>query len=98
MVKLYKFWSRILLNSFNAKMYTQFRDLALGDASRVPPSRCGLKALIEFYENLLKEDTPKPWPQTRAAPGILKLHYDEALLLNRAPGNETATVNATAAV
>lgn len=84
MQKLYNFWSQMLLNDFNAKVYQEFRDLALEDASREAPSTSGLKSLLEFYEKLLLEtNTRKPWPQDRAVPEIFTAHMNEAVELDR---------------
>jgi la-related protein 1 len=84
MQKLYNFWSQMLLNDFNAKVYQEFRDLALEDASREAPSTSGLKSLVEFYEKLLLEtNTRKPWPQDRAVPEIFTAHMNEAVELDR---------------
>lgn len=94
MQKLYKFWSQMLLNDFNAKVYREFRELALEDASREAPLRCGLKYLLEFYEKLLLEtNTRKPWPQGRAAPEIFTAHFNEAVELHRkSGGKDVATI------
>jgi la-related protein 1 len=84
MQKLYNFWSQMLLNDFNAKVYQEFRDLALEDASREAPLTSGLKSLVEFYEKLLLEtNTRKPWPQDRAVPEIFTAHMNEAVELDR---------------
>jgi la-related protein 1 len=84
MQKLYNFWSQMLLNDFNAKVYQEFRDLALEDASHEAPSTSGLKSLVEFYEKLLLEtNTRKPWPQDRAVPEIFTAHMNEAVELDR---------------
>jgi la-related protein 1 len=83
MQKLYKFWSQMLLNDFNAKVYEEFRGLAFEDALQEAPSRCGLKSLLEFYEKLLlKTNTRKPWPQDRAVPEIFTAHMNEAMELD----------------
>ncbi|KAL1838311.1 hypothetical protein VTJ49DRAFT_2823 [Mycothermus thermophilus] len=87
MQKLYKFWSHLLLNDFNAKVYEEFRSLALEDASRETPSTCGLNSLLEFYNKLLLSgNTRKPWPQDRAVPEIFTAHMNEAVELNRRLG------------
>jgi la-related protein 1 len=87
MQKLYKFWSQMLLNDFNAKVYQEFRDLALEDASAEAPSKYGLKSLLEFYDKLLlKTNTRKPWPQDRAVPEIFTAHLNEAVELDRKLG------------
>ncbi|KAK3941878.1 La-related protein 1A [Diplogelasinospora grovesii] len=77
MQALYKFWSGFLSRSFNAKVYEEFRSMALEDAKDA--RRCGLKYLLDFYEKLLNTASPKPWPQGRATPEIFQLHYQEAL-------------------
>ncbi|KAK3383870.1 hypothetical protein B0T24DRAFT_66302 [Lasiosphaeria ovina] len=79
MQKLYEFWSRLLLKDFNAKIYEEFKELALADASAPVPTKYGLKYLIKFYDNLLNGGAQKPWPQGQATPAILKVHYNEAL-------------------
>ena len=89
MQKLYKFWSQMLLNDFNAKVYQEFRDLAFEDASSEAPSKYGLKSLLEFYDRLLlKTNTRKPWPQDRAVPEIFTAHLNEAVELDRKLGGE----------
>lgn len=94
MQKLYKFWSQMLLNDFNAKVYQEFRDLALEDASREIPLKCGLKSLLEFYDRLLlKTNSRKPWPQDRAVPEIFTTHFNEAVELDRKlAGKEPAAI------
>ncbi|KAH6854417.1 hypothetical protein B0I37DRAFT_29770 [Chaetomium sp. MPI-CAGE-AT-0009] len=83
MQKLYKFWSQMLLNDFNAKVYEEFRGLAFEDALQEAPSRYGLKSLLEFYDKLLlKTNTRKPWPQDRAVPEIFTVHMNEAIELD----------------
>ncbi|EAQ90833.1 hypothetical protein CHGG_02768 [Chaetomium globosum CBS 148.51] len=92
MQKLYKFWSQMLLNDFNAKVYEEFRGLAFEDALREAPSRHGLKSLLEFYDKLLlKTNTRKPWPQDRAVPEIFTAHMNEAMELdNKLSGKDAA--------
>jgi la-related protein 1 len=94
MQKLYKFWSQMLLNDFNAKVYQEFRNFALEDASREAPSKYGLKYLLEFYDRLLlKTNTRKPWPQDRAVPEIFTAHLNEAVELNnKLGGKDAATI------
>ncbi|KAK3299073.1 uncharacterized protein B0H64DRAFT_454740 [Chaetomium fimeti] len=83
MQKLYKFWSQMLLNDFNAKVYEEFRGLAFEDALQEAPSTCGLKSLLEFYDKLLlNTNTRKPWPQDRAVPEIFTAHMNEAIELD----------------
>jgi la-related protein 1 len=94
MQKLYKFWSQMLLNDFNAKVYQEFRGLALEDASQEAPSKCGLKCLVEFYDRLLlKTNTRKPWPQDRAVPEIFTAHMNESVELDgKLSGKDVATI------
>ncbi|SPQ18999.1 cc8e1bbd-0e91-40cd-b270-b17fd78a363d [Thermothielavioides terrestris] len=94
MQKLYKFWSQMLLNDFNAKVYQEFRELALEDASREAPVKSGLKYLLELYNRLLFDNnTRKPWPQGRAVPEILTAHYNEAVELDlKLGGKEVTTI------
>ncbi|KAL2129988.1 hypothetical protein VTI74DRAFT_7032 [Chaetomium olivicolor] len=94
MQKLYKFWSKMLLNDFNAKVYQEFRDLALEDASQEAPAKHGLKYLLEFYDKLLlNTNTRKPWPQDRAVPEIFTAHLNEAVELDRKIGSKEAAAN-----
>ncbi|KAK1774451.1 hypothetical protein QBC45DRAFT_41862 [Copromyces sp. CBS 386.78] len=80
MQTLYEFWSKLLLKSFNDKVYSEFRTLALEDASKEAPNKQGLKYLLEYYNNiLLNNDIPKLWPQDRAAPELLQHHFQDAL-------------------
>lgn len=89
MQKLYKFWSQMLLKDFNAKVYQEFRDLALEDARQEVPSAWGLKCLLEFYDKLLlKTNTRKPWPQDRAVPEIFTTHMNEAIELDKKLGGK----------
>ncbi|KAM7223491.1 La-related protein 1A [Rhypophila decipiens] len=74
---LYKVWSQILLRHFNANVYHEFRNLAIQDAAR--ENLYGLRCLVAFLENVLKDDVHKPWLHPRQVPHILKLHYDEAV-------------------
>lgn len=84
MRQLYRFWSRMLLKDFNSNVYTEFRELAMRDASEEVPARCGLKHLLDFYEKLLLDsEGQKPWPQDRAIPSIFQLHFQEALDFDR---------------
>ncbi|KAK4040544.1 hypothetical protein C8A01DRAFT_15632 [Parachaetomium inaequale] len=94
MQKLYKFWSQMLLHDFNAKVYQEFRGLALEDASQEAPKKCGLKCLVEFYDRLLlKTNTRKPWPQDRAVPEIFTAHMNEAVELDgKLGGKDVATI------
>ncbi|KAK3694675.1 hypothetical protein B0T22DRAFT_78333 [Podospora appendiculata] len=93
MQMLYDFWASMLLRNFNAKVYQEFRELALADATLQIPSKHGLKSLLRFYYTLLKTDAPKPWPQGRAIPEIFQLHYQEALDLERTNGTKTESAN-----
>ncbi|KAL2172405.1 hypothetical protein VTG60DRAFT_5680 [Thermothelomyces hinnuleus] len=89
MQKLYRFWSQMLLKDFNAKVYQEFRDLALEDARQETPSTWGLKCLLEFYDKLLlKTNTRKPWPQDRAVPEIFTAHMNEAVELDKKLGGK----------
>ncbi|KAL2159138.1 hypothetical protein VTH06DRAFT_2570 [Thermothelomyces fergusii] len=89
MQKLYRFWSQMLLKDFNAKVYQEFRDLALEDARQEIPSTLGLKCLLEFYDKLLlKTNTRKPWPQDRAVPEIFTSHMNEAVELDKKLGGK----------
>ncbi|KAK3354123.1 hypothetical protein B0H65DRAFT_543476 [Neurospora tetraspora] len=85
MQTLYEFWSKLLLKNFNDKVYSEFRTLALEDASKEAPNKQGLKCLLEYYNNiLLNNDIPKLWPQDRAAPELLQHHFQDALRADRA--------------
>ncbi len=71
MKDLYTFWSDILVNKFNVRMYEDFRTSALEDSRREPPSEFGLKRLIVFYEKVLKGSR-------QPLPAAFYPHYSEA--------------------
>ena len=56
MESLYKFWSHFLVRNFNARMYDEFRQLAIEDSSQGFNS--GINHLIRYYEALLSGQTP----------------------------------------
>lgn len=61
MRELYTFWSDILVNKFNVRMYEDFRACALEDSRREPPSEFGIRCLLAFYDKVLKgERQPLP--------------------------------------
>lgn len=70
MHNLYRFWVDLLSNSFNNKLYTEFRQLALDDGAKQPPSPAGVRYLLGFYENLVNSRRPYP--------AVLDSHYHEA--------------------
>ncbi|KAK5655041.1 hypothetical protein OQA88_6800 [Cercophora sp. LCS_1] len=93
MEELYKFWSKWLLDQFNGNVYTEFRELAMHDARKDAPSRCGLGFLLEFYDRLLMDSNgQKPWPKDRAVPDFMVAHFREAKDLDKslAPGSDVA--------
>lgn len=82
---LYDFWSHFLISHFNARMYEEFRNLAQEDASRDAPARYGLKALVNYYNELFDSDQPKPWGD-RPVPEVFNLHFRSALSLDPTMG------------
>ncbi|KAK3394562.1 hypothetical protein B0H63DRAFT_517679 [Podospora didyma] len=83
MKSLYKFWADMLLRAFNDSVYREFMNLATEDASQQIPAKVGLKYLREFYEKLLFDNAAqKPWPEDRAVPNVLKLHYENVVNLD----------------
>lgn len=57
MRRLYKFWASFLVSKFNAHMYTDFRQLALADATSETPSKTGLGYLLQFYTSVLSKSS-----------------------------------------
>ncbi|KAK1757613.1 La-related protein 1A [Echria macrotheca] len=97
MRELYRFWSKMLVNDFNSNVYTEFRTLALEDASRDVPAKCGMEYLLQFYNRLLRHNEgPKPWPQGRAIPGVLQEHYINAEQVGGSIGVRTEAAISTA--
>src|SRR5437868_6602251 len=97
MRELYRFWSKMLVNDFNSNVYTEFRTLALEDATRDVPAKCGLEYLLQFYDKLLlNNEGPKPWPQDRAIPGVLQDHFKNAVQVGGSIGVRTEAAISTA--
>jgi len=75
----------MLPTSFNLDVYTQFKDLALEDASKETPTVFGLQSLLKFYNQLLvKQGTSELLPQDRALPSDLQQHYQQAIAIHAA--------------
>ncbi|KAL1961489.1 hypothetical protein VTN77DRAFT_1827 [Rasamsonia byssochlamydoides] len=49
---LYRFWSHFLVDNFNAKMYDEFKNLALDD-HRKGGATTGFNCLLQFYDSML---------------------------------------------
>ncbi|KAB5580751.1 hypothetical protein GE09DRAFT_1051266 [Coniochaeta sp. 2T2.1] len=83
MQNLYNFWAHFLVHDFNATMYDEFRSCALEDArakeNPAAVSDYGLKYLLQFYNEMLHGDMPKPWGKDRPVPEIINLHHQGAL-------------------
>ncbi|KAK4449423.1 La-related protein 1A [Podospora aff. communis PSN243] len=91
MRNLYRFWSEMLVKDFNSRVYTEFKDLAFADVNGSVPALTGIKHLLDFYRKLIYDtEAPKLWPQGRAMPSILQLHFYEAIELERARGVQVA--------
>ncbi|EJT81340.1 hypothetical protein GGTG_01323 [Gaeumannomyces tritici R3-111a-1] len=70
MHNLYKFWLDLLSNTFNTKLYNEFRQLAIEDGTKKPANVAGLRYLVTFYEALFNS--------RRAYPEDFDTHYQEA--------------------
>ncbi|KAM7190371.1 La-related protein 1A [Naviculisporaceae sp. PSN 640] len=73
---LYKFWSQLLIQNFNARLYQEFRSLSLEDADQ--DKLFGLRYLLDFLNNLYNDQVKKPWLQTPIIPEVFQLHLQEA--------------------
>jgi la-related protein 1 len=56
---LYRFWSHFLVNNFNAKMYDEFKNLALDDHGKSGVAT-GFNSLVQFYDSMLLNSTVVP--------------------------------------
>lgn len=70
MHNLYKFWLDLLSNTFNVKLYSEFRQLAIEDGTKQPANVAGLRYLLAFYEALFNS--------RRAYPEDFDAHYQQA--------------------
>lgn len=54
---MYQFWSHFLIRNFNARMYAEFRILAIEDAT-ARHSYVGLNSLLKYFGGALSHDAP----------------------------------------
>ncbi|EFX04742.1 La domain family protein protein [Grosmannia clavigera kw1407] len=72
MKHLYQFWSHCLPDKFNVRMYEDFRSSALEDARGDMPCDFGLRCLLRYYNHVLTDAGPKPYPS------VFVPHFTEA--------------------
>ncbi len=82
MKELYAFWGDCLLNSFNVRMYNEFKSYALEDARAEVPSTFGLRKLLHFYRGVLGQDRQPAWRVGKPYPSVMAQDHVDAQKLS----------------